>query len=438
MENLNFRIENYLIKTDKTIKVPNKVENKRNLFIITSFYPYGPWEPYIETELKILKQYFSKIIIITNEEKSKIKQPIPNSIKIHRNAFKLNFYHRICSLKFIFTRIFISEILLIRNLYKQKIKLNNIRTLLVSMKTGELVSDFLENLVEKYEIPKESLVMYSFWNNNMSYGISCLKKKLKKSIAISRAHRWDIFFEGNKGNYLPLRKEIQNNLDSIYFSSEEGKEYYSKKLKSNSKKLKVSYLGIKSSNFKNIGIKNFPLKILTCSQIIERKRINILINALSQLDLNIQWTHIGDGNKKNEIESLSNEILSDKVNIDYKFLGQYPNEELYNYYKTEPIDIFVNLSDSEGIPMVIIEVMSFGTPVIATNVGGISEIVNNKNGILLKQDPDVEEVKNAIAEMANTSNERFSELRENAFKTWGNKFDAEKTYNKFAIDLLNL
>lgn len=42
------------------------------------------------------------------------------------------------------------------------------------------------------------------------------------------------------------------------------------------------------------------------------------------------------------------------------------------------------MSDSEGIPVSIMEAMSFGIPVIARNVGGMSEIVNEENGLLLE------------------------------------------------------
>ena len=86
-----------------------------------------------------------------------------------------------------------------------------------------------------------------------------------------------------------------------------------------------------------------------------------------------------------------------KNNIDYNFLGRISNLELFSYYKDNYIDLFMNLSSSEGIPVSIMEAMSFGIPVIATNVGGTAEIVNIDNGYLLSPNPLLEEVAEAIS-----------------------------------------
>ena len=50
------------------------------------------------------------------------------------------------------------------------------------------------------------------------------------------------------------------------------------------------------------------------------------------------------------------------------------------------MDYFINLSDSEGIPVSIMEAMSVGIPIIARDVGGNREIVTNNNGCLLEGD----------------------------------------------------
>ena len=52
-----------------------------------------------------------------------------------------------------------------------------------------------------------------------------------------------------------------------------------------------------------------------------------------------------------------------------------------------PVDLFLTVSANEGIPVSIMEAQSFGIPVIATDVGGISEIVNNVNGSYFLQIP---------------------------------------------------
>lgn len=58
-------------------------------------------------------------------------------------------------------------------------------------------------------------------------------------------------------------------------------------------------------------------------------------------------------------------------------MGSLPNAGAYNEYA----DLFILPSNYEGLPMTIIEAMAFGKPVVASKVGGISEIVlDDENG----------------------------------------------------------
>lgn len=61
----------------------------------------------------------------------------------------------------------------------------------------------------------------------------------------------------------------------------------------------------------------------------------------------------------------------------------------------------MNLSTSEGVPVSIMEVQSYGIPVIATNVGGTGEIIDKDNGILLPSCPSLEDVVAALEKYIN-------------------------------------
>jgi glycosyltransferase involved in cell wall biosynthesis len=87
-------------------------------------------------------------------------------------------------------------------------------------------------------------------------------------------------------------------------------------------------------------------------------------------------------------------------------------------------DIFVLLSDYEGLPMTIIEAMSFGKPIISSNVGGVSEIVHDgENGYLLPNDASAfaEKIRFLIE-----NNEVYASMSETSEKIFHERMNIEK------------
>ena len=74
--------------------------------------------------------------------------------------------------------------------------------------------------------------------------------------------------------------------------------------------------------------------------------------------------------------------------------------------------------------------ISFGIPVIATDVGGIRESIDG-NGVLMKADPLPEEVAAAIKKMALQTVQEQRQYRERAFRSWEEKFDCKRNFQNF-------
>ena len=109
------------------------------------------------------------------------------------------------------------------------------------------------------------------------------------------------------------------------------------------------------------------------------------------------------------------------------FMGNVSNSDVIDFYRKTPVDLFVNVSDTEGLPVSIMEAISFGIPVLATDVGGVSEIVKiNFNGELLHVDFSDGDFASAIKMYYQSGEEKKKTRRQNARLYWEQNFNAEK------------
>lgn len=106
--------------------------------------------------------------------------------------------------------------------------------------------------------------------------------------------------------------------------------------------------------------KRFNKRILCIARVASPKRFDLFLETARLLP---KYAFIWIGNQK-EIKKLPENVFC---------LGNIPNAGIYN----KEIDLFMLASDYEGLPMVILEAMSFGKPVVASRVGGISEVIEN-------------------------------------------------------------
>jgi len=125
--------------------------------------------------------------------------------------------------------------------------------------------------------------------------------------------------------------------------------------------------------------------ILSVGRLEPPKRFDLLIRALEEIvchDSNILLIIVGEGSKRSRLERLSRDL---RVSEWVQFVGAKPNEELVYWYNAA--DVFCLSSDSEGWPNVLFESLACGTPVVASNVGGVSEVIPSDDyGVLINGD----------------------------------------------------
>lgn len=418
---------------------------KTRLFLMTQIFPFGKGETFLEAELPILAQQFDYVYIICDNLEDAQTRATPENVEIHRIMPQLSALQKMTSfIKFSKSEV-AKELGFIFKSQSPSNYLSCIKVLLDSVQQSEQTTQYLLNLTKKFDYKHEKLVFYSYWMTNDSLALANLKRAIPEVVCISRAHRWDIYFDFHAPPYLPLKKHIIKHLDKVYSISEDGQKYLETFDEAATKStVDISRLGVFNHFDVDISLplaEKELLKIVSCSAIIERKRVHLIMDAIELLpeDVTIIWYHIGDGPLLQKLKEKAALLMKKKPKATIKFLGYLSNQVALKFYADNDIDLFVNTSDSEGIPVSIMEAMSFGIPGCGTNVGGVAEIISNDhNGFLLPADPSPNEIAQTFVAYSQLAVKEKNQLRMNARTTWEQHYNAEKNYNAFFDDILGL
>ena len=124
------------------------------------------------------------------------------------------------------------------------------------------------------------------------------------------------------------------------------------------------------------------VRILTIGRLIPRKGMQFLLRALPDIIQNAKRDFeieiVGDGPYREELVNLATKL---KVSHKLNFVGTVPYENLAKRY--QEADIFALCSLAEGMPLVVLEAMASGLPIVASRVQGIEDLVD-ENGYLFK------------------------------------------------------
>ena len=171
--------------------------------------------------------------------------------------------------------------------------------------------------------------------------------------------------------------------------------------------------------------KNFSkneLKIIMVTRFSWPKKPNDLIIAVKELNdegLKIKLDLYGYGKKQTEVENLIKECNCPNINL--KGMAKNPEFILKNY------DLYALISDKEGLPIGIIEALRAGLPILISNVGGCSELINN-NGYLVEKG-NLNNLKNKLRILYNKI-DTLEQLGHNSRLLYESEFMANKMIEK--------
>lgn len=231
-----------------------------------------------------------------------------------------------------------------------------------------------------------------------------------------------IIWSGSRMFDLTLGKKILNSADRIVAISS-GVEKFVERL-SNNKNVVYIPNGIELKDVPK-GKPGKKIKNLVfVGRLISGKGVQDLLKSIVKFK-NLKLTIVGDGPNRKELESLTKELnLSKRV----KFVGEKKRKDALQYIAKS--DLFINPSYSEGLPTTVLEAGLIGTPVIATDVGGTSDVIENKKTGLLIKEKSVEEIEVAIQYMINNEKKRIL-FSKRLMKQVKSNFDWENIVQKW-------
>lgn len=413
----------------------DKKLNSKSLVIITSDMNSGDW---LENEIIFHNAHNYENIVIFNTNTD-----VKNNPKLGKYASifslkygKVELLFAICSC--CLSRFFLREVKIISNDDKKN-RGKKLQRALVYLAVAKVYAKHLKNKLKELGITKDNqITFYSYWMSVQAETFLFLKRSYRKARFLTRCHGIDCYEERQKENYLEYRQQLIECVDSIICISKHAKEYMDGKY-SSAEKTRVSYLGSVPGDYpKDIpDISRKVFKIVTCSSISEVKRVEFVPDILSKIKgVHIIWHHYGDGPK---IGELRRKIANLPDNVECEIKGFVEHKDILKLYEQEGYHLFMNVSSSEGIPVSIMEALSLGIPVIATDVGGLKEIIENGvNGYLVSPYAKMQEFVSYIMKIVNMDNEAYRCMQINCKRIWSERFDANKNYSKFANDLVNL
>lgn len=415
----------------------------KKVYILTDLFPYGIGEEtFITRELEILRKEYEIVIISAASsevaEQVELTSELDDDIKVFRFCWKeigcFSFYKffllfwtkKICWME-------VKEIIKTR----QKIVLRIWKSMFFYAKAESLYR-WIDN---KKIIDQNEGIYYSYWYNDKVLAMVLHRDEYPELKIITRAHGYDLFEERIAGTQRqPFKKVIDCKIDRIIFISDYNRRYYLDRfMVQNSGKYSVHKIGSPEARRCQISHKDEKkFRIVSCSNIIKLKRVSLIVSALHYIkNIEVEWVHFGNGPEENAVRIYAEEYLKAQKNIHYIFKGHIPREEIYNFYESNYVHCFINVSETEGSPVSMQEALAFGIPIIGTDVGGVSEMIDG-NGYLLSPNPTAKEIADRIEKMAGLDVTTYASMRRRSFQIWMEDYDQNKNAEKFLSFLLEI
>jgi glycosyltransferase involved in cell wall biosynthesis len=349
-----------------------------SLIYLTDRFPFHPGEHFLEAEINHLAAHFEKITLIPLAEtidQRRETRSVPENVTVidtvRENAWeswqKTGFIGRtLAAMKK--PSWWLGDLFRMRPFQP--------RALLGELSQVALLTKCIESNVD---IAAHSAVA-SFWLNRPASVAAMLGARNSHLATFARGHGGDIYPQRQGMRHFPLQHAAVSKLDGVLCDSAAGATHIENKFPRHRGKISVGRLGVENQDGVCPSSEDGVLRVVSLSSLVPVKRVHLIAKALKMVERNTVWTHIGDGECRDLVES---KIAFLPDNIQVNLVGAVSHELVIDMLRNGPFDVFINVSESEGLPVSIMEAFSFGIPVIATAAGGSGEIVDDSCGVII-------------------------------------------------------
>lgn len=301
-------------------------------------------------------------------------------------------------------------------------------------------SSVLPRWMKEQGLDWDTTLFYTFWFDMAACGLGIAARKYPLHF-VSRAHGYDI--RGVRGKF--LRRQAIERLAMLFPASCSGRDVFCGRYPDMASKVRPRILGCAKlypgvlSGCHLKADKRFTF--LSVARVSPEKRVCMIHDfiralAVARPDTCMEWIHVGDGP---EMDLLKSRIEASSIgNMRVTLTGAIDNESVHRIYMERPVDWSILLSNAEGgHPVAACESFAYGVPVVATQVGGLAEMVDDDCGLLLSHDPTVEEFVRGIAPYLD-SDCRTASLRSGAYEKWRTCYDASSLRTSFVNEISTL
>jgi len=404
----------------------------KRLYYFTDAYPFSVDYTWKSAEIKAAADLFEEVIIVPYTYRKDNEFSFPENVRVEKPTLGKSLFAKPKHLWRLFAlsqpQNWLKELLRALPKGKQAIISWYLATIYSHIIIQKPIFKELKSLDEK-----DKAVLFFQWTMNNALLVPNLKSWGFKHI-VCRMHGFDLYEFRHQG-YLPYKATILEAVTVCTFISEHGKKYAENLYPFINSKAKVHYLGANPFP-KNILNDESEFHLLSISRAVPLKRLNLVLEALKVIDFPIKWTHIGDGPSLSSLQEDAKELMQHRSDIEVIFTGWLDPAEIEDFVGSHSVNALILVSETEGLPVAIMEAFSAGIPAIATDVGGVSELVDEDNGILLSADPTVEEIQYSIIKLKQEVRGMCENRRTAALQKYSQNFELKRNSKSFAEFLL--